>query len=362
MSYYAGLKAIYEAHERWLMPGILLSGVTADFVTFRTIRIETTFALLGIYLLAAGLAIGWINTPDASRPTLGGKLRSYVGAAAPMVLQFAFGALLSASFIFYWFSGALSVSWPLLLLTAFLMASNDVFRRWFLKPIVQVTVYFFVLFSLGSLVLPYFFNSVSAWVYVLGGCLSLAAMYGYLHLLLNFAGHLRPIRPMALGSVGAVFVVMNLLYFTGIIPPIPLSVREAGVYHGVERTGTDYTLLAERESLLGRLVPGQVVHVHAPDRVYVFSSVFAPVDLEAEIAHHWFRFDETSGEWVDRGRPSFPIRGGREGGYRGFSYTSGVEEGRWRVDIETQRGQVLGRVRFRIELVEEAPRRIELIR
>ena len=362
MSYYLALKGIYETHERWLMPAVLLSGVTADFVTFRTIRIGTAFALLGLYLLLAGLAIGLINTSDASGRTCGGTLRSYLWVAAPVILQFAFGALLSASFIFYWFSGALSVSWPLLLLTAFLMASNDVFRRWFLKPIVQLTVYFFVLLSLASLVLPYFLNSVAGWVFVLAGCVSLATMYGYLRVLFSLAQDLRPIRTMVLGSIGVVFLVMNGLYFTGIIPPIPLSIREAGVYHDVERTGADYTLLAERESLPGRLLPGQVIHVQDPGRVYVFSSVFAPADLETVIAHDWFYFDETSGEWIDRGRPTFPIRGGREGGYRGFSYTSDVDEGRWRVDIETGRGQVLGRLRFRIELVDEAPRLIELTR
>lgn len=97
-------------------------------------------------------------------------------------------------------------------------------------------------------------------------------------------------------------------------------------------------------------------------RLYVFSAVFAPADLDVVIAHDWSYYDETSGRWVDRGRPTFPIEGGRDAGYRGFSFNSGIEAGRWRVDIETERGQILGRVRFGVEFIAEQPELIELIR
>ncbi|MCF1193471.1 DUF2914 domain-containing protein, partial [Mangrovimonas sp. AS39] len=61
-----------------------------------------------------------------------------------------------------------------------------------------------------------------------------------------------------------------------------------------------------------------------------------------------------SGKWVSGSKISFPIKGGRNEGYRGFSKKENVFSGKWRVDIETERGQVVGRVRFDIFIVDTA--------
>ena len=50
---------------------------------------------------------------------------------------------------------------------------------------------------------------------------------------------------------------------------------------------------------------------------------------------------------------SFGIVGGRKEGYRGFSLSSNVSSGKWRVFVETKRGQVLGKVAFKVKIVEK---------
>lgn len=64
--------------------------------------------------------------------------------------------------------------------------------------------------------------------------------------------------------------------------------------------------------------------------------------------HHWQYYDEAKGEWVSRDRLAFSITGGNRTGYRGYSFKARAEAGKWRVDVETERGQVLGRISFRI--------------
>jgi len=66
----------------------------------------------------------------------------YLRLASPLIIQFTFGALLSASLIFYWFSGVLSVSWPFMILITILIISNDVFRDYYQRPLIQIGVYF----------------------------------------------------------------------------------------------------------------------------------------------------------------------------------------------------------------------------
>ncbi len=346
---FRALKRLYARHERALVPAMLLIGVVVDVVTFRTIEVNTAFLVLGVYAVLAGVMIALMHWYDSSKrliekPTGFGYLR----LIAPLIVQFTFGALLSASLIFYWFSGAFTVSWPFILAIILLMGANDVFREQYLKPIVQLSVYYFILFSVLSVAFPFLFNSLSSWVFVSAGIASLVLALVYIRLLFLLRPDLLHMRPHPMIPVGVIFLVMNGLYFLNIIPPIPLSLTDAGVYHSVERTGSTYTVLAEEESLIDQILPGETIHAVPGERIYVYASIFAPVDLNTTVVHHWQRYIEGQG-WVSVNRLSYNISGGRADGYRGYSYATSHSPGTWRVDVETQRGQVIGRVRFEIE-------------
>ena len=64
--------------------------------------------------------------------------------------------------------------------------------------------------------------------------------------------------------------------------------------------------------------------------------------------HYSQWYDETKGEWVSQNRLVFDLRGGRKTGFRGYSQKSNIRAGKWRIDIETERGQVIGRVRVNV--------------
>ncbi|NQV12294.1 DUF2914 domain-containing protein [Candidatus Uhrbacteria bacterium] len=356
------LKGLYDKYERILIPGTLVFGVAVDFVTFRSIQINTAFLLLLVHLVVAGSTIAFMHIYDASkRKDQESRLR-YFRLAAPLVVQFTFGALLSASLIFYWFSGSFSVSWPFMIIIAALMGSNDVLRHYYLKPVVQIGVYYFIIFSLFALVLPYAFNSIEPWVFLTSGVASLFAMLLYVEFLGKYLVHVRYQRSGIAVIVVGIFIVMNGLYFANIIPPIPLSLTEAGIYHSVQRIGGEYHVVSEPESFLDRILPGQTIHIVNGERIYVFASIFAPADLDTTIYHDWQYYDVEIRQWVSRSRPSYSLFGGRGDGYRGFSFSSNVSPGLWRVDVETERGQTMGRIRFNVEHVEEAVELQKLIK
>lgn len=348
---YHELKQFYKRYERVLIPGMLLLGVAADFITFQSINIGTAFILLGSYAILAGIAIAILNT----------KSSGYLRLAAPLIIQFTFGALLSASLIFYWFSGAFSVSWPLLGVIAALMVSNESLRHYLMRPVVQLSVYGFILFSLSSLVLPYLFNSIDAWVFALSGLVSFSLISLYIRVL-SSADSINQKVPHLAAIILLIYGSMAFLYVSGVIPPIPLSLREAGAYHTVVRTSGGYQLSGEAESLLDRLMPGQVLHLTNGKGATIFTSIFAPADLNTTIVHVWYFYDESKEKWVAKERLAFPINGGRSAGYRGFSRKSVVEPGRWRVDVTTEHGAVLGRIRFDVVRVAELPELQKTIR
>lgn len=347
---YRKIKHAYDKYERLLIPGMLIAGVTVDFITFHNISLNSAFILICVHLTLAGSTIAFLNLHDMNRRPYSNW--AYLRIGAPLILQFSFGALLSASLIFYWFSGSISASWPILLLVAFLMISNEALRQYYKQPLVQLGVFYFIVFSILTLILPYLFNTIAAWVFLIAGALSLLLFVPYSYTLANAT----LLNKKAIGTtIAVVFCTMNALYFLNIIPPIPLSLREAGAYQDVSRSNDSYILLGEHENFMQKLVPGQKINITPDSRVYVFSSVFAPSRLQTEIVHVWEHLDPDTGNWTTKSELSFSVFGGREDGYRGYSFKSTVPEGRWRVSVETKRGQSLGRVHFKVNHVTTPP-------
>ena len=359
---YNYFKKLYEKHERVLIPSMLVFGVIVDFVTFQSIRISLALTLLSIYLVVAGATIAFINFYDAKLIKSSRALTRYFRLISPLIVQFTFGALLSASLIFYWFSGAISVSWPFILIIALLMVTNESLRHHYLRPVVQISVYYFILFSVFSLILPMVFNSINPWLFFSSGVLSLVVIYLYVLMLSKALDHIDFQKTRLQATVLVIFAFVNALYFLNIIPPIPLAVRESGVYHSLQRVGGDYAVQAEKTSLLQKLIPGQTIHRTGTAPIYVFTAIYAPVDLDTRIMHDWQYFDKEEKRWVSRSRLSFNISGGRQDGYRGYSLKSNLQEGLWRVDVETERGQVLGRMLFRVVNVDEPPELVQEIK
>ncbi len=323
---------------RHLLPSLLLAGgFFVDILTFRTLRAETTFALLGGYAFAAAAGVA-----------LGERGPGVLRKAVPMVMQFAFGALLSSAFLFYWFGGAVAASWPVMLAIVALLALNEGFRRVFLRPSVQFGVFAFALFSYCTLLFPYMLHSLSAWVFLLGGAVATAVSLLLVELVARTDAARRPLAGRLRLVAAGTYAAFALLYFLNVIPPIPLSIRDAGAYHDVAVRGGAYVLDAEPEDPLRRLWPGQTLRLEqgGDGRIYAFTAIYAPTDLSTTIVHAWQRYDETAGRWTDAGRSTYETRGGRQDGYRGYSYRTISAPGRWRVIVETERGQELGRIRF----------------
>ena len=93
----------------------------------------------------------------------------------------------------------------------------------------------------------------------------------------------------------------------------------------------------------------RLTFIHQPEEnVYVFSAIFAPTDLEKSIFHRWKYFDELKKDWEIVEDIGFDITGGRDEGYRGFTYKSNVKEGIWKVEVITEEELVLGVIDFEI--------------
>lgn len=193
---------------------------------------------------------------------------------------------------------------------------------------------------------------MGALVFVGSGILALLIMYFFMRVLrLVVPRFIELHKRIIIFTVGTIFVTFNFLYFTNVIPPIPLSLKDVGIYHGVVRFDNgDYRLTYEKQKWWEFWQKSDdIFHAEEGDNIFCFASVFAPTRLETDIYHHWEYYSEERGEWIEHARLSYAISGGRGSGFRGYTLIRSFEEGTWRCRVETARGQVLGTEKFTVE-------------
>ncbi|KKW19280.1 MAG: hypothetical protein UY63_C0017G0057 [Parcubacteria group bacterium GW2011_GWA2_51_10] len=346
-------------YERYVSPVTLIIGFSLDAFIVRNVDLlGSAFFLFG-YLVIAGSGILLLNLILAG--ALLGRVWNAAAPFLPVVIQFAFGGLFSGFVILYSQSAALAVSWIFVVALALLLISNERFRKLYGRFAFQIGILFFGLFSFLTFSLPVLLTRIQTDTFVVGGVLSIFIIALYVRLIEYFIPALvRENRRTVLSVIGSIFLLVNVLYFTNAIPPFPLALKEAGVYHSIQKKGDTYVLEEEpRRWYEFYLRYHKAFHKAPGERVYVFTAVYLPADFSAQIFHQWEYHDKEAGEWIESGSYSFPITGGRSGGYRVYTFRQSIAPGKWRVNVRTEDGRIIGRVSFTIVATPEPVERVE---
>jgi len=341
------VKSLYTKNERFLFPVALLFGFIVDNFTLTRIDLWFNNLILFFYVVLAGVGIIIVNFYES------GRLRSgFVGRIShlsPFVVQFAFGNLFSGFFVFYSRSSTLVGNWPFLLLLLVLLLGNEFLKKRYLRFDFQMSVFFVALFSYNICYIPIILEDLSERAFLLSGVISLIIITLFIFFTSLFIPKLvSKGSNILIGSIGGIYLIINLFYFTNIIPPIPLSLKNEGIYHLVEKNKEgNYTMKDEEKSWYESLRDYKNEFHHVPGSpIYFFSAVFSPTDLDTKIYHSWQYYDEVKKEWTESFKEGYEIVGGRDGGYRGYTIKKNILPGRWRVDVMTERKQLLGRYNF----------------
>ncbi len=350
-------KITYFVRNHWLTVAFIL-GFVVDNLTLN--RVDQVFdnAVLFSYVVLAILSIILLYAAIAERFSDG--VNRFLKSKAPFVMQYAFGGLLSGMLIFYGRSSSFSDSWPFILMILGVIYGNETIKDRAGRLVYNLVIFYIGLFSYLVLIIPVLLGKMGALIFVGSGLLSLVVMYFFFKVLSAVVPNFVELQKRSVVFiVGLVYLTLNALYFANIIPPIPLSLKHAGIYHSVVRyeDGT-YALTYEKPSWWNWYRESDhVFHYTTGDNVFCFASVFAPSRLTTDIYNRWDYYDEEKEEWVLHGRYAYPIQGGRGEGYRGYTQISALREGEWRCTVETERGQIIGREYF--TMVEGGRRALE---
>jgi hypothetical protein len=334
-------------YERHLSAAAMVGGYGFDNVAYGRVDHPITQTLLLVYLLVAAGSIMLLHYLQAHVEWEGfaAKLRGFL----PMLTQFVFGSLWSAFLVFYARSGVLASSWPFLLVLACIFLGNEIFRAYHSRLIFTSVLFFFALLSYAIFMVPVFTRTIGTLTFVLSGVAAALIFLLFVRLLNRLsAARLGEVRWQMLGGAAAVFAAVNGLYFLSVLPPLPLAMQQAGVFHSIKRMGPVYYAMTESQHWSVYLGVPPVLHVAGGEPVYVFSAVFAPIKLSTTVVHRWQRYDDVKGRWAAVQSVPYEITGGRGNGYRGYTKKTNPRPGLWRVDVDTIDGRLIGRIEFMV--------------
>jgi Family of unknown function (DUF5924)/Protein of unknown function (DUF2914) len=146
------------------------------------------------------------------------------------------------------------------------------------------------------------------------------------------------LRAHALALAAAALAVVLVWFGRGLVPPAPLFLARAVAAHGVAE-------LEPVEPVEGGMVPAAIVLEWG--ELAAYTAVYAPAGVRQPIAHVWWRDRER----LARVALPTPVMGGRREGFRTYSRFTDLKPpvaGRYRVDVVTASGQLIGRLRFTV--------------
>jgi hypothetical protein len=335
-------------HERTLSAFGMIAGFVTDNLMFRRIDLPNTQIIFGVYLGVAAASIAGLHFLE--RQAREGRNYARWRALFPMATQFALGGLWSGFLVFYSRSAVLTQSWPYLAVLACIFLGNELLKAYHARLVFTAVLLFFGIFSDAIVTLPVYTHAIGALTFIASGLVAIGILVLFLYALaaINRSQLVAARGRIALG-VFCVYVLMNVFYFTNTLPPLPLALARAGIYHTVKRTGDVYTAVDEPAPWYGVFNPDPVIHVARGQSISAYSAVFAPIKISTRIVHRWRHYDTKAAHWRTLSTISYAINGGRDGGYRGYTIKHNPAPGDWRVDIATGEGRLIGRLAFRVE-------------
>jgi hypothetical protein len=287
------IRNFYGRFERQVSSIFLILGFILDALTIkRADRVWENLWILG-YIILIGVFIILLQKKETE--TIDGQIQTRSHFWYLVILQFCFGGVLSANLVLYFRSADIFVVWPFVLILAIAFWANESLKEHHARFSFQISLFFLSIYSFMIFLLPVLLHKIGSWIFLLSGLLSLILISIFVLTLFHYIKkELKESKRLILALVLGIFVVVNILYFTNLIPPIPLSLKDAGIFHTIERNKDgNYVVTFEDQGWRGyfKLYPDFTETVNS--RIYAYSAIFSPKELNLTIVHEWQHYDET---------------------------------------------------------------------
>ncbi|MGE3973615.1 MAG: DUF2914 domain-containing protein [Bdellovibrionales bacterium] len=336
--------SFYQKHEHKVPALFFIGGFIFDVITLD--RIDSLFSLIQqtVYLIIIGILLVAESYELFNRLQMPPWVQKLLGYRE-MAVHFLFGSLLSTYTLFFLKSSSLFTSFVFVGLIAALLILNELPRFQKYGLMMRFALYALCLTCFFSYLMPILLRHIG----LLPFTLSLLASISIISL---FVWHLRRRKfdenfirkEVAMPSV-AVLAIFLFLYIFQMIPPVPLSLTDVGVYYSAEKSDGKFKMGYYRDWWRFWQKGAQTFSARPEDKIYFFVSLFSPSHFSDKVQIRWLFKDPKYG-WANTDIIPLAISGGRDAGYRGYALKSNYQPGAWQVRVETSDGREIGRLYF----------------
>ncbi|RFC53359.1 DUF2914 domain-containing protein [Brumimicrobium aurantiacum] len=347
-------------NNKYLPLIFFIGGFIMDVFTLGRIDQAFSLVLLSTYLLLLSVTLYLYNLVDDGtwKNTFLERFELYF----PLAIQFFLGSLSSAYVIYFSRSVSLSKTFVFFLILIGLFIANEFLKKRIANKYLQFSLFFFVNFTFFTFMVPVILKEMNTLVFLFSGGLSLALTL----LLITFIYRKSPSTRYEINLkkltriILSIYLAINTFYFTNLIPPVPLALETGLVAHKVEQKNGEYLVTYEQDDwYVFWRSHRQKFAYKANERVYIFTSIFAPTELSIPVFHRWKKYVESTNDWLITDKIGYQITGGREQGFRGYTYKQNVDPGKWKVEVITEDEQILGVINF--EIIEDENQKVKRI-
>ena len=343
-----------KKYQGYLPAAFFVGGFLFDLLT--TSRIDQAFSLIQqlVYLLLIMLFLYWeIVPPQVFLKEEGFLVKLWKFHIE--LLHFLFGSLLSLYTIFYFKSASMMTSFAFMGFLAALLIINELPQFQKRGIIIRSSLLALCLASYFIYLVPVITKTIGVFAFILSMTLSLS-LFLLLCLRIQKAKEDKSwVNKNVLGPGLIIQTVFVLLYFFKALPPVPISLKYAGIYHNIQKEKGVFALNYERSWWRIWQSGAQTFVKRQGDPIYCFVSIFSPTQFEDQVKLIWYKKNKRG--WEERDQIGLPIVGGRDQGYRGYAYKSNYEVGDWQVRVVTSDLREIGRIYFDVVLAEEGTTR-----
>ena len=340
------LAGLHARHEGKTMLLFFVGGFVFDALMLSRIDEPPMLVQQGAYLLVSGVLLGLtqrVELLELEPPRLLRRVWRYAGH----LIHFMLGTLLNAYTIFYFQSASGLTAAGFILVVCALLAFNELPRFHKLGPVMLYALYSICLTSYLAYLYPVLLGRIRPWMFYLAVTTALVPLALLVACVLRWSRDPgRTLRHAAAPAFG-VQVAFVLVYALRLAPPVPLAVKQMGIYHRVERAPDGWHLFHEDPGWKFWQQGDQDFKERAGDRVYCFARVFAPAHFRDRIDLVWYRDDERKG-WVQYHRLPLSVSASGARGFATDGYLTEPPPGKWRVEVQSGDGRTIGLLHFAV--------------
>jgi hypothetical protein len=339
-------KKYFHAHEKAFEVALFIGGFLFDAVMVK--EPDEIFALVQqvVYLFIIALILHFELLFKLEKWSPLGRT-SQIWKYREIVQPFLLGTLLNVYSIFYIKSASFfsSVIFLAVMVALILANENPTVKK--SRVSFKIGLFGICLFSFFSILYPILLGFVG-WTPFFLTVVTTAGLFGLQFVVLQkkIGDRQESLRAIVWPAL-SVLVFFVLFYIMGWIPPVPLSVKEQGIYHDVKKENGNYILTSQKEWWRFWNAGDEYFVARPGDRIFYYFQIYSPAGFSDGVVVHWF-WKNPKGHWESSDKVPVKITGGRKEGFRGVVTKGNFQPGSWRVQVESGNGLEISRHYFEV--------------